>query len=57
MFECLVSSWWNYLEMIRMCGLAGGGVLLGVGFEVSKTHTIPSSNLHLHLCLGPEDQT
>ena len=40
-----------------MCGLAGGGVLLGVGFEVSKTHTIPSSNLHLHLCLGPEDQT
>jgi hypothetical protein len=34
----------------KRCGLVGEGVLLGMGFEVSKTHTIPSS---LSLSLSP----
>jgi hypothetical protein len=34
MFEYLVPSWWDCLGRIRRCGLLGGGVLLGVGFEV-----------------------
>jgi hypothetical protein len=36
MFECLVPSWWNCLGRIRRCGLFGGGVSLGVIFEVSR---------------------
>lgn len=32
----------NCLGKIQKCGLVGGGVLLGVGFEVSKDHTIQS---------------
>ena len=34
LFECQVPSWWNCLGRIRGCGLVGGGVSLGVGFEV-----------------------
>lgn len=35
MSECLVPSRWNYFGQIR-CDLAGGGMSLGVSFEVSK---------------------
>lgn len=38
-FECLV----NYLGRIRKCGLVEGGVLLGVGLEVSKPMPVPVS--------------
>jgi hypothetical protein len=31
----------------RKCGLFEGGVLLGLGFEASKAHSIPS-----YLCLS-----
>ena len=42
MFECLVLSWWNHLGRIRRCGLAGGKMIVGAGFEVSKAHPVPS---------------
>ena len=37
--ECLVSS---SLLKIRMFDLVGGGVSMGVGFEVSNAHTVSS---------------
>jgi hypothetical protein len=40
-FECLVGSW-NCLGRIRRRGLVGGGVSLGMGFEVLKAHAISS---------------
>jgi hypothetical protein len=39
-FKCLVSGWWNCLVRIRRCTLIGGGVSLGVGFEVSEALAI-----------------
>ena len=36
MFGCLVPTWWNCLGRIRRCGFIGGGMLLGIDFEVSK---------------------
>lgn len=36
MFEFLGPGWWNYLGRTRGCGLVGGGVSLGAGFEISK---------------------
>jgi hypothetical protein len=41
MFEYFVLMW-NCLGRIMRYGLVGGGVSLGVGFEVSKSHIIPS---------------
>jgi hypothetical protein len=46
--NCLLASYvwmiapqlWNCLGRIRRHGFAGGGVSLGVGFEVSKSVTI-----------------
>ena len=52
MFEYLVSSWWNYLERIRRCGLVRGGVSLGDVLEVSKD----SQCAPLALCLVVGDQ-
>jgi hypothetical protein len=40
--EYFFSSWWNYLGRIRRCVLVGGGVSLGMSFEVSKAHTLPN---------------
>ena len=37
--ECFVSS---LLLRIRMFGLVGGGISMGVDFEVSNAHTISS---------------
>lgn len=37
--EYLISNWWNSSGKIRRCGLVAG-VLLGVGLEISKVHTI-----------------
>jgi hypothetical protein len=40
----LVIRRWQYLRRIsriRRCGLVGGGVSLGLGFEVSKAHARP----------------
>lgn len=48
-FECLIWSWWNCLEIIRGMVFIGGGVSLGVGFEVSEVCTIPTE--HSMLCL------
>jgi len=42
-FECFVPSWWNGWGRIKRCGLVGGGVSLGAGFEVSKVLTISYS--------------
>lgn len=36
MFEILVPSWWHRLGKIRRCALVGGGVSMGMGFEVPK---------------------
>jgi hypothetical protein len=56
-FESLILSWWNCLKGIRRCGLVGGGgVSLGVGFEVSIAHTIPSLSPQLPACLGLVDR-
>lgn len=38
MLECLVPTCWNCLGRIRRDGLVGGGMTLGVSFEVSKDH-------------------
>lgn len=46
MFEYWVPNWWDCLENIRSCGLVGGAVSLGVGFEVLK-------NLHHFQCTPP----
>lgn len=50
-----VSSCWNCLWRIRRFDLIGGGVLVGVSFEVSETHTIQSAVsavwlLRQHMC-------
>jgi hypothetical protein len=49
-FECLAPSWWDYLGRIRRCGLVGGGVSLGVGFEGLNNHAFLSQPLSLHGC-------
>jgi hypothetical protein len=36
--------WWNCVERIRRCGLVGGGVSLGVDFEVSKIPMVFSAS-------------
>jgi hypothetical protein len=51
--EHLVRSWWDCLGRIRRCGLVGGGVSLGTGFEVSKDSY---HSHHLFLCLQLMDQ-
>lgn len=43
------TSSWNYLRTGR-CGLGGGAVLLGMGFESSKAHMISGE---CSLCLSP----
>lgn len=35
-YEFLISRWWHCLRRIRSYGLVVGGILLRVGFEVSK---------------------
>jgi hypothetical protein len=34
-FECLAPNEWYCLRRVRRCGLTGGCVSIGVGFEVS----------------------
>ena len=43
--SCLVVWEWYYLRRIRRCGLVGGSMSLGVGFEVSKARARPSLSL------------
>lgn len=49
----LIDSWWDCLGSIRSCGLGGRATSLGVGFELSKVHTIPNEFL---TCLLLVDQ-
>ena len=51
MFEILDPSWWHHLGRIRRCALAGGGVSMGVGSELTK---IPGHSQLL--CLLPVSQ-
>lgn len=41
---CL-NAWWNYFRRIRRCGIIGGGVSPGVGFEVLKAQALPVGSL------------
>ena len=47
MFDCLLPSWWNYLERLRKRGFMGEAGSLGVAFEVSKAQANPSVSLPL----------
>ena len=49
----LVASWWASLGRSRRCGLVRGGMSLGGGFEISKTHMILSLSLSLPPSLPP----
>ena len=48
-FECLVPGYYNCLERIKRCGLAGGDVSLGVGLEVLKAYTRPNLWIRIQL--------
>lgn len=41
-FECLVPRWLKCLGTIKKGGLVRGGISLGMDFEVSRAHAIPS---------------
>jgi hypothetical protein len=47
--SCLVPSSWNCLRRIRRYDLVRGGVLLEVGFEVSKAHPWLRASLGLQV--------
>jgi hypothetical protein len=40
MFKYLVPNKWDCQGRIRECGFVGGGMLMGVGFEVPSPHAI-----------------
>jgi hypothetical protein len=40
--EYLIPNWWNCLGRLRRCGLAGGGVSLGVNFEITRPSQLSS---------------
>jgi hypothetical protein len=45
LFECFVTREWDCEKRVRRCGLAGGGLSLGLSFEVSKAHARPRVSL------------
>ena len=40
------------IKRIRRCGLVGGSVSLGVGFEISKAHAKPRVSLLMDLSVA-----
>lgn len=46
-FDGLVPSWWTHLGKVKSCGLVGGRVSLGVGFNVLKATSFSISFLFI----------